>query len=372
VNLNRDRRQPATLPIDHGGDIDVAVRALRDVHDRALRSADAVLSVAVLTAERALAEVGEYRARIVGLDRELGEQRRLHRIADHRFIEIMKLVEQLASGPPERSRVEASVAQPVPNASEAGEVRLCFFGSFALLVGGERGGNLAATKAASVLRYLGAHRRVPVTRDVLIEAIWPGLPADEGRHRLHQAIYGLRTQLRDLAGGLVRVGNQAGAYRLESDLPITTDVEDFEAATTQGALHESAGRVDEALLELTRAEALYVGDFLSDAPLEEWVHDTRERLRLHYVLACNRLAELLLAANRPHDALGVCERVTICEPSNEEAVRTMMYCYTEIGQRSLALKAFSVCESWMGRELGVQPSVATVALYERILSSDSP
>jgi DNA-binding SARP family transcriptional activator len=308
----------------------------------------------------------------VDLDRELNEQRRLHRIADHRYIEIMKLVDELVSGPPERCQAEAPEREPDEIVAGTGEVRLCFFGSFALFVAGKEASTLAATKAASVLRYLGAHRRTPVARDVLIEAIWPGLPSDEGRHRLHQAIYSLRTQLRDVAGGIVRVGNHAGAYRLESDLPITTDVEDFEAATTHGALHESAGRVDEALLQLTRAEALYCGDFLSDAPLEEWVYDTRERLRLHYVLACNRLADLLLAANRPQDALAVCERVGVCEPSNEEAVRTMMYCYTEIGQRSLALKAFGVCESWMSRELGVQPSAATVALYERILSSDSP
>jgi two-component system, LytTR family, response regulator len=369
MEANVDRRRPSPSPPDLWKMDDPTSRSLRLLHDQALRSEDAVLSVAVLAAERALAETYCHRDRAAALEAALASERRSQHLADHRFAETMRLVQELALEPQEPMASKPSLQRP---SSPAIGIRITYFRTFSLTAGEEERRDFAVTKAVSVLRYLGAHRRVAVTRDVLIEALWPGLSADDGRRRLHQAIYTLRQMLRDFAGGVVRVDNHGGAYRLGADVAIQTDVEEFEQSTTAGSLHDSAGRIEEAITSLSAAESLYTDDFLADSLIEEWAHEIRERLRLHYVLASNRLAELLLAQGQADKALGVCERVREREPSNEECVRTMMYCLTELGQRSLALRAFGLCESWLDREFGVQPSEPTQALYDRILSSDSP
>jgi DNA-binding SARP family transcriptional activator len=368
MEANVDRRRPSPSPPDLWETDDPTSRSLRLLHDQALQSEDAVLSVAVLAAERALVETYRHRDRAAALEGELADERRAQHLADHRFAETMRLVQELAIEPQEPMAAKPALQRPSPSIG----IRITYFRSFSLTAGEEERGDFAVTKAVSVLRYLGAHRRVAVTRDVLIEALWPGLSADDGRRRLHQAIYTLRQMLRNFAGGVVRVDNHGGAYRLGADVAIQTDVEEFEQSTTAGSLHDSAGRVEEAITSLSAAESLYTDDFLADSLIEEWAHEIRERLRLHYVLASNRLAELLLAQGQADTALGVCERVREREPSNEECVRTMMYCLTELGQRSLALRAFGVCESWLDREFGVHPSEPTQALYDRILSSDSP
>ncbi len=368
MEANVERRRPSLSPSDLWETEDPTSRSLRLLHDQALRSEDAVLSVAVLAAERALAETYRHRDRATSLEAELASERRAQHLADHRFAETMRLVRELALEP-QAPMVKSALQRP---ASSSIGIRITYFRSFSLIAGEEERGDFAVTKAVSVLRYLGAHRRAAVTRDVLIEALWPGLSSDDGRRRLHQAIYTLRQMLRGFAGGVVRVDNHSGAYRLGADVAIRTDVEEFEQSTTAGSLHDSAGRVEEAITALSAAESLYTDDFLADSLIEDWSHEIRERLRLHYVLASNRLAELLLAQGQADRALGVCERVREREPSNEECVRTMMYCLTELGQRSLALRAFGLCESWLDREFGVHPSEPTQALYERILSSDSP
>jgi two-component system, LytTR family, response regulator len=368
MEANVDRRRPSPSPPDLWEPDDPTSRSLRLLHDQALQSEDAVLSVAVLAAERALTETYRHRDRAAALEGELASERRAQHLADHRFAETMRLVNELALEP-QAPIAKSALRRP---ASPSNGIRITYFRSFSLMAGEEARGDFAVTKAVSVLRYLGAHRRVAVTRDVLIEAMWPGLSPDDGRRRLHQAIYTLRQMLRDFAGGAVRVDNHSGAYRLGADVAIQTDVEEFEQSTTAGSLHDSAGRVEEAIASLSAAESLYTDDFLADSLTEDWSHEIRERLRLHYVLASNRLAELLLAQGQAEKALGVCERVREREPSNEECVRTMMYCLTELGQRSLALRAFGLCESWLDREFGVHPSEPTQALYDRILSSDSP
>jgi two-component system, LytTR family, response regulator len=368
MEANVDRRRPSPSPPGLWEPDDPTSLSLRLLHDQALQSEDAVLSVAVLAAERALAETYRHRDRAAALEGELAGERRAQHLADHRFAETMRLVQELALEP-QAPMAKTALRRP---ASPSIGIRITYFRSFSLTAGEEARGDFAVTKSVSVLRYLGSHRRVAVTRDVLIEALWPGLSADDGRRRLHQAIYILRQMLRDFAGGVVRVDNHSGAYRLGADVVIQTDVEEFEQSTTAGSLHDSAGRVEEAIASLSAAESLYTDDFLADSLIEEWAHEIRERLRLHYVLASNRLAELLLAQGQAERALGVCERVREREPSNEECVRTMMYCLTELGQRSLALRAFGLCESWLDREFGVHPSEPTQALYDRILSSDSP
>ena len=208
MEANVERRRPSLSPSDLWETEDPTSRSLRLLHDQALRSEDAVLSVAVLAAERALAETYRHRDRAASLEAELTSERRAQYLADHRFAETMKLVQELALEPQEPMAAKPSLQRP---SSPSIGIRITYFRSFSLTAGDEERGDFAVTKAVSVLRYLGAHRRVAVTRDVLIEALWPGLSADDGRRRLHQAIYTLRQTLRGFAGGVVRVDNQGGA-----------------------------------------------------------------------------------------------------------------------------------------------------------------
>jgi DNA-binding SARP family transcriptional activator len=56
---------------------------------------------------------------------------------------------------------------------------------------------------------------------------------------------------------------------------------------------------------------------------------------------------------------------------SREGIRTG-YGNSGSGQRGAALRQYPICRRALAKELGVEPSEETRALYERILSGDDP
>lgn len=202
----------------------------------------------------------------------------------------------------------------------------------------------------------------------MIDAIWPEIPADRGRRRLHQGVYDLRGTLRDADPGRKHIICVDGSYRLDPTMALWVDVEEFDRLVSAAGERQAKNHIDEAF-ELCRvATRLYRGDFLSDAIEIDWTAAERNRLRARYGVLCNQLAELHAARGEHRCAIAVLDRVLSQDPWNEDSARIKMRCYVEQGQSSLALSAFKSCAQALDRELGIRPSADTLRLYHEILA----
>jgi DNA-binding SARP family transcriptional activator len=143
-------------------------------------------------------------------------------------------------------------------------------------------------RGRALLLYLLVHRDPWPSREALMEEFWPGAAPAAARNSLNVAVHGLRRTAAD--AHLVRF--EDGHYRLDPDVRLWLDVEEFERHVEGGRELEKAGEATAAAAEYELAASLYQGDFLAEDPYEEWPVLTRERLRLAYLDTLDRLSHL--------------------------------------------------------------------------------
>lgn len=165
-------------------------------------------------------------------------------------------------------------------------------------VQGWGGGKAGGRQAKALFAFLFDRGAEGVSKDEVVELIWPDADLDAGDLAFHRTMLGLRRTLTDALGEPVpTVELRHGRYRLVDDLIGWSDVNEFEdlLATAESATDDSA-----AIRQLEQARRLYRGDYLDDCPIygdAAFVETTRQRLRARYV-------ELLLNLGERYEARG--------------------------------------------------------------------
>ena len=220
-------------------------------------------------------------------------------------------------------------------------------------------------KSRAVLKYLLAHRDRPTPREVLMDVFWPEAAPESARNNLNVTLHSLRHVLKNLTH-LPLIPFEDGAYRLNPEVAIWVDVEEFERHYQVGRRLETTGQVAAAANEYEVAVDLYQGDFLEDDPYEEWAVLPRERLRVAYLEALDRLSQIYFDRQQVVACVALCQKILRVDACREDAHCRLMRCYNRQGQRHLALRQYQVCVETLRVELNVDPDSATTQLAERI------
>jgi DNA-binding SARP family transcriptional activator len=242
------------------------------------------------------------------------------------------------------------------------EIRL--LGGLRFLWNGAPLSNFLSNKAPALLAYLAVNRR-PHPREALAGLLWGGLPDADARNNLRQTL----SNLRKLAGPYLTIDRDAVAFIPAG--PIFLDAEAFEQHVRAAAGAPPAGQAE----HWQAASALYHGDFLAgfsvrEAPeYEDWLLAQRARYRELAVHALHALTQHQIAAGESGRAVEAATRLLALDPWREEAHRQLMLLKARTGQRSAALAQYEVCRRVLERDLGVEPSRETTALYERLLAA---
>jgi DNA-binding SARP family transcriptional activator len=120
------------------------------------------------------------------------------------------------------------------------------------------------------------------------------------------------------------------------------------------------------MTEYEVAIGLYNDDFLLDDPYEDWPVLTRERLRVMYLEALDRLGRIYFAQGQFAACSNLCQLMLATDNCREDAQCRLMRCYARLGQYPLALRQYQVCVEALHTELDIEPSLETTDLYERI------
>lgn len=231
-------------------------------------------------------------------------------------------------------------------ARSQGTVAIRLLGDFRVTVAGREVGSDAwsSRRAAELVQLLALADERRLTRDQVIEALWPRLAVGAGAANLRKAAHYARQALAMPEAVVLR----GGQVLLLPERPVVVDVDGFEAQA-----REALARGDATAC--AAAAATYGGELLPAALYEEWTQARRERLRLRH-------AELLRGS-------GQWERLIEVEPTDEPAYRELMRRDLSRGGRPSAIRWYGRLRSVLRRELGVLPSDETEAVYDECVAA---
>jgi DNA-binding SARP family transcriptional activator len=194
-----------------------------------------------------------------------------------------------------------SAQPPTPRAAAAVSVRL--LGQFRIRgIGGADGAPPAGQlgrRATELLQLLSLQPQRSLSREQVVEALWPHLDPDAGGANLRKAAH----HARQFVGHDEAVVLRGGRVYLLPGLPIESDLEIFERAADEAlALGDAAA--------CRAAAALYGGDLLPEARYETWTEAPRLRLREKYLALLRQSGQL--------------ERLVQEEPTDEAAHLALM------------------------------------------------
>ena len=148
-------------------------------------------------------------------------------------------------------------------------------------------------KARDLLKILIA-RRTAISREQLMELLWPEVGPTKAGNRLSVLLSKLRHVLQPnaMTGPLASNGSMVWLDRIQ----VTVDVEEFLTVAID-ALAAHRGGQPNATERLMAAVAAYTGDFLADDAHQDWVTSLAEEVRATHIALLRALAARLRQTN---------------------------------------------------------------------------
>jgi DNA-binding SARP family transcriptional activator len=228
-------------------------------------------------------------------------------------------------------------------------------------------------KVSAILKYLLAHRERSVSRDYLMEWLWPESNAKRARGSLNTAIHSLRAILERCplpAGCRSHVVFQDGHYRLCEEVRFYTDVEEFDARCRRGRALEGRDLLGAAVAEYESAVELYRGDYLSEDLYEEWTMIERQRLTNSYLEILDRLSGYYAESGQYEKCIRACYKLLEKEPYYENSHRLLMYSNVRLGFYARALQQYRLYERMLRNRFDAEPSPELKMLLQHLLGGE--
>lgn len=254
-------------------------------------------------------------------------------------------------------------------------LRVYLLGSFRLLLDGQPvplDRFQRVKKAITLLSFLAVHRGKPVSREALMELLWPGVGPARAAGNLRVVLHTLRHNLEpDLKSGQVSsfVLGQGDLVYLDPSDRVWVDVEEFVKGARRAATLSTSGRYREALAEYRKVASLYRGQLLEDEPYADWSFFEREHLSEVHLDVLRRMASILAQQGELEEAIDVCRSALRLDQGREEVHRLLMRLLWQSGRRDEALRQYQACRRVLLDEFGVEPSAESQSLYRAMVQS---
>jgi DNA-binding SARP family transcriptional activator len=223
--------------------------------------------------------------------------------------------------------------------------------------------------SASLFAFLAMHQGRCLERDVVCGTLWSECGEAGARKRLRTALWHLRAFF-SAHGTDPDAFLQVEGVRLllRADGPVRVDVSEFDELTRSVTRPPPWATAIAEAAELGRAVDLYRADLL-DGVYEEWCFFDRERLRLSFLTALERLVAHHFERAEWSEAIGRADQLLRHDPLRENVHRVAMQCHVARGNRPSAIRQYRRCAELLAAELDIEPIPETTALYESILGA---
>jgi DNA-binding SARP family transcriptional activator len=254
-----------------------------------------------------------------------------------------------------------------------GCLKIHLLGSFLVSLDGQQISQYPTEKTKALLAYLVSESDRPLQRGFLAEMMWPERPTGAARANLRHALGDLRLLLRDrppigepiTSTPFLLVTRDT--IQLNRVANVWVDTIAFEESL-KGIAKSNSLRIS----QLEEAVGLYRGSFLDDLIVgdsdvfHEWALLRRERYYREVLTALSKLIDCYHLWGKYEKALQHAWHYVDLAPWNEEAHQNVMRLLVFTGQRAASLVQFETCRRFLMEELGVEPGLETIKLYEQI------
>jgi DNA-binding SARP family transcriptional activator len=253
-------------------------------------------------------------------------------------------------------RLHALLARTEP--TEGPPLAIVTLGAFRVLRGGVPVPRTAwqSRKARELVKLLASRRGRPVSREWLMEQLWPETePATAGKRLnvMASTVRGILDPERQWGSDHVLV---ADGDALHLDLRhVELDVDRFLTEVDTAARLDRDGSHDAALSCWRAAERRYGGEFCEDELYSEWPVGTREEARAAYAEVVARLARDASEHGRDDEAVRLWLRLLERDPYEERAHLALVTALVAAGRHGDARRRYL---TYVGRvrELGIEPA----------------
>jgi DNA-binding SARP family transcriptional activator/ATP/maltotriose-dependent transcriptional regulator MalT len=272
---------------------------------------------------------------------------------------------------------EKDSASRISALEQAPMCRVRMFGGFDITVGERKVQDKEWSKrkgrvlfAALVLRQ---GREVP--REQLFEQLWPEMDAARARNNFYVIWSSMKHVLSpeaDKNTPCPYVESAGGVCRSVPEL-VWSDAQEFDTLIREARRAEVSSRSEGALEAYERLAELYRGELLPGDIYEDAFADARDRYRQDLGDAMLRAQALMLERGDTAGALRLVRAGIAADPVREDLYQAALRLQIDSGQRSAAVETYLSCRSRLIDELGLDPCVDTVRLYEQVLAmEDAP
>lgn len=246
------------------------------------------------------------------------------------------------------------------------DLQFYLFGRFRLQHNGTSLGGIEAPKAQELLCYLLLHNDRPHSREKLANLMWAESTTAQSRKQLRHIIWQVHNILEQQQFLKARLlCSEADWIEVNPALNIWLDVAEF--ARAYRATRGFRGRELNAdqFQALQGAVSLYTADLL-----EGWYHDwcifEREQFQNMYLTMLDKLMDYCEHYRLYDQGIEYGASILRYDPAREKAYRRLIRLHYLAGERTVALRLYEQCAAALQRELAVEPSERTKALYRQI------
>jgi DNA-binding SARP family transcriptional activator len=209
-----------------------------------------------------------------------------------------------------------------------------------------------------LIAYLAIQRR-PVSRDELLEALWPSDDSRRSAARFYQAV----SEARKLFGDGLR--RERERYALDRG-QLRIDVDAFDRLRREA--EAATGDKRSALLE--QALALFRGDPLAGIDAL-WASNEQRRLTALRIDLLVHLGQRRLDSGDAPGALERAELAAVLDRLNERPVQLAIGAEAALGRRQAVIERYDRLRRDLDECLGLEPNRETKRLYRRLLAQDT-
>ena len=165
-------------------------------------------------------------------------------------------------------------------------------------------------KPRSLLKLLLTRPGCSFSRDEILEALWPGVPAESAERSLRQTVSLLRRALEpELKRGSDSryILSKRPGYLFDPGSDCDVDAWQFEEHRKRAEAAWKVSGLAEAIGECRAALDLARGEFLAEDPYEDWAMEAGQEWRERQLLVLSLLSECLAQKGRYTEAIEACE-----------------------------------------------------------------
>lgn len=225
-------------------------------------------------------------------------------------------------------------------------------------------------KTRALMAYLAMQKGTAVSREQILEMLWPDLEYKAAMHNLNTTVYNLRRSLEptlEKASQSRYLLYQNGYYRLAEAKANWLDIDAFESGIRRARQEKNA---ETAVKIYGTALALYRGDYLFDlTDTHAWVRDQQFRLQEIYLTALADMAQRYEKIEMVKEAIDIYQQILLVDCCQETSCRRLMSLFIKLGKRTEAIQVCQRLTQCLADELDILMSDKTRALYDKIISA---